>query len=80
MTAWAKPADLLIAYKFASASEWRRHIAWLEKEGYPWLAQLEKERARAGEVRGKASQREDSRSFGAGNTADLGIVEEGGEP
>jgi hypothetical protein len=46
VTAWAKPRDLLIAYKFASPSEWRRHIAKLEEWGYPFLAQLQKELAR----------------------------------
>lgn len=43
MTAWAKPADLLIAYKYANASEWRRHIEWFKDNGYPWHAQLRKE-------------------------------------
>lgn len=46
MTAWAKPSDLLIAYKFASPSEWRRHIGKLEDMGYPFLLQLKKELAR----------------------------------
>jgi hypothetical protein len=46
VTAWAKPKDLLIAYKFATASEWRIHIEILREWGYPYLAQLMKERAR----------------------------------
>jgi hypothetical protein len=37
---------LLIAYKFASPSEWRRHISKLEEWGYPYLPQLTKELAR----------------------------------
>ena len=43
MTSWAKAADYLIAYKYANASEWRRHLAWLEERGYPYLSQLRKE-------------------------------------
>ena len=53
MTSWAKPADYLIAYKYANASEWRRHLAWLKDQGYPFLAQLEKELAR--ESKGRRS-------------------------
>ncbi len=44
---WAKPKDLLIAYKFSTASEWRRHMAWLEDRGYPHMAQLKNEVERA---------------------------------
>jgi hypothetical protein len=54
MTAWAKPKDLLIAFKFANESEWRRHLEWLRTEGYPWIHKLEKDRqslaGRAGSV------------------------------
>ena len=46
VTSWAKPADYLIAYKYANVSEWRRHLAWLEERGYPFIAQLQKELAR----------------------------------
>ncbi len=52
---WAKPADLLIAYKFSTESDWRQHIETLKDWGYPYLAQLEKERARA---KGKGSGRQ----------------------
>ena len=71
MTSWAKPKDLLIAYKFANAGEWRRHLMWLEDKGYPFLAQLRKEIARekskgAGTPQGEATGRE-----GEGNALDL---------
>jgi hypothetical protein len=47
VTAWAKPKDLLIAFKFASTSEWRQHLEWLEFEGYPDIAKLRAEIGRA---------------------------------
>ena len=46
MTSWGKPSAYLLAYKYANASEWRRHLAWLEERGYPFIAQLQKELAR----------------------------------
>jgi hypothetical protein len=53
VTAWAKPKDLLIAFKFANESEWRRHLEWLRTEGYPWIHKLEKDRqSLAGRSRG----------------------------
>ena len=62
MTAWAKPKDLLIAYKFANAGEWRRHLNWLEAEGYPYMPQLRKERAHADRGRNPAppTEKQDS--------------------
>ena len=78
MTSWAKPKDLLIAYKFASESEWRRHIGWLEKEGYPFIAQLRKEVERAGEKRRGPSPSEALGRSGQGDEGGLEEVE-GGE-
>jgi hypothetical protein len=30
------------AYRYANASELRRHLAWYRERGYPYVAQLEK--------------------------------------
>jgi hypothetical protein len=56
VTAWAKPRDLLVAYRFASASEWRVHIETLKDWGYPYLPQLMKERARESSGVSKSSK------------------------
>ena len=65
LTAWAKPKDLLIAYKFANASEWRRHLIWLEDKGYPFLAQLRKEIAHGDKAvsRSKAANKAQPTAF-----------------
>jgi hypothetical protein len=73
MTAWAKPRDLLIAYKFASQSEWRRHIAKLEELGYPFLAQLQKELAR-----GDREGRSDAAGPAGKNRSGEGVGSDGG--
>jgi len=58
MTAWAKPSDLLLAYKYATEREWRRHLAWLELEGYPHIAKLRSEVARVDRGRHTDSAKE----------------------
>jgi hypothetical protein len=42
MTTWAKPSDLMLAYRNASRWESRRHIEWFREQGYPHVKQLEK--------------------------------------
>ena len=44
MTSWAKPSAYLLAYRYANESEWRRHLLWLETEGYPQIKALRADR------------------------------------
>lgn len=74
---WGKPSDYLLAHKFANASEWRRHLMWLEEKGYPLIAQLRKELERREEKDKSAGDQARGRRGQADQPVPLGTEHEG---